>query len=448
MRRRASPLVALLFAAVLAAGPCNVAAQSALEDLLGRAAEMSAAGKHAEAYALLSAEEDLHIGEIAYDYALGRAALHAGRPDRATIAFSRVVVLDPGHAGARIDMGRAFLALGNRAQAEAAFEALLALDPPPALRAQLLAFVAEARAERQRGPVARGFLSVSAGTSSNVNQAPGQGQIFVPGLQAVLQLADQNVGKDDSFASVGAGVEAAMPLSGRTSLIGGAEVLTRVNAHESDFDVDGVVASLGFSWAGERHIARVLGQAVRNRLGDTTSREVSALSLDVTETSAAPGTAGAMFAFAHLGSYRHPPEELKIFDADFVTLGAGWVSRLGGDSTLSVAFMAGGDNDRGGNVNGDRRGIGLRVAWESVLAPKLKMSTLVSGQNSRYQGFDLAFLTLREDRRTDLEAFLRYQLTPKLEGRFGVWRAVQVSNIPIYEYRRTDWYLMLRRQFD
>jgi tetratricopeptide (TPR) repeat protein len=448
MRRRASQLVALLFAAALAAGPCNVAAQPALEDLLARAAEMSAAGKHAEAYALLSAEEDLHIGEIAYDYALGRAALHAGRPDRATIAFSRVVALDPGHAGARIDMGRAFLALGNRAQAEAAFEALLALDPPPALRAQLLAFVAEARAERQRGPVARAFLSVSAGTSSNVNQAPGQGQIFVPGLLAVLQLADQNVGKDDSFASVGGGVEAAMPLRGRFSLIGGAELLSRVNAHESDFDVGGVVASLGFGWAGERRIARVLAQAVRNTLGGTTSREVSALSVDVMETSAAPGTAGAMFAFAHLGSYRHPPEELKIFDADFLTLGAGWVSRLDRDSTLSVAFLAGGDNDRGGNVNGDRLGMGLRVAWESVLAPKLKVSTLVSGQNSRYEGFDAVFLASREDRRTDLEGFLQYQLAPKLEARFGVWRSVQVSNIPIYEYRRTDWYLMLRRQFD
>lgn len=448
MRRRASQLVALLFAAVLAAGPCNVAAQSALEDLLARAAEMSAAGQHAEAYALLSAEEDLHIGEIAYDYALGRAALHAGRPDRATIAFSRVVALDPGHAGARIDMGRAFLALGNRAQAEAAFEALLALDPPPALRAQLLAFVAEARAERQRGPVARAFLSVSAGTSSNVNQAPGQGQIFVPGLQAVLQLADQNVGKDDSFASVGAGVEAAMPLSGRTSLIGGAEVLARANAHESEFDVGGAVVSAGVAWMRERHVARAQLQAVRNTLGRHTSREVSALSVDVTETSAAPGTAGAMFAFAHLGSYRHPPEELKIFDADFLTIGAGWLSRPDEKSTLSVAFMAGGDNDKGGNPSGDRRGAGLRLAWESVLATKLKVVALLSGQNSRYQGFDLAFLTLRKDRRTDLEAFFRYQLTPKLEGRFGVWRSVQVSNIPIYEYRRTDWYLMLRRQFD
>jgi hypothetical protein len=69
-------------------------------------------------------------------------------------------------------------------------------------------------------------------------------------------------------------------------------------------------------------------------------------------------------------------------------------------------------------------------------------------QNSHYNGFDPAFLTVREDRRLDLEAFVRYQLAPRLEARFGVWRSVQDSNIPIYEYRRTDWTLTLRRQFD
>jgi hypothetical protein len=83
-----------------------------------------------------------------------------------------------------------------------------------------------------------------------------------------------------------------------------------------------------------------------------------------------------------------------------------------------------------------------------VLAPRLKLAAIVSGQNSHYDGFDSAFLAVRADRRTDLEGFLRYELARKLEARLGVWRSVQDSNIPIYEYRRTDWYLMLRRQFD
>lgn len=437
-----------MLAVLLAAGPGGVAAQFPQAELLTRAAALSAAGKHAEAYSLLAAEEDALIGGIDYDYALGRAALYAGRPDRATLAFARVLALDPGHAGARIDSGRAYLALGNHAQAAAAFEALLALDPPPAIRTQLLAFLGRTRDVQGGGAVVRGYLSLSAGHSSNVNQAPAQGSIFVPGLLAVLQLADQNVRKDDSFVSVGAGVEGAMPLQGRTSLTGSAEFLQRSNTHESAFDVGGAVASLGVASAGERQVTRAQLQVVRSTLGSSTSREVTALSVDATETSAAPGTSGAMFGFMHAGQYRHPPLELKVFDADFVTMGAGGIFRLGEMSTVSVAIMAGGDNDRGGNPNGDRRGMGVRLAWETVLAPRLKLAGQASVQNSHFDGFDPAFLALREDRRTDLEAFLRYQLAPKLEARFGALRSVQASNIPIYEFRRTDWWLMLRHQFD
>jgi len=438
----------LLLAAALAAGAATAAAQTAMTDLLARAAALSGAGQHAEAYALLETEEDTYIGEIDFDYALGRAALNARRPDRATIAFSRVLALDPGHAGARIDTGRAYLALGNWAQARAAFEALLALEPPPALRAQLLVYLGEARRQQTTGVNARGYLSVFGGTSTNVNQAPGQSQIFVPGLVAVLQLADQNVRKDDSFAGVSGGIEAAMPLSGRVSLIGGAEFLSRANSHESAFDVGGVAVNAGLAWAGEQHVVRGQLQAVQSTLGGSTSREIRAFSLDFAERSAAPGTPGALFGFLHAGSYRHPATELKVFDADFLTVGAGANMPIDRKSTVSVVFLASGDQDRGGNSSGNRSGLGVRLAWERILIPDLRLGVIAAVQNSQYDAFDPAFLVQREDRRSDLEAFLRYALAPELELRFGVSRSVQDSNIAIYQFGRTDWTLTLRREFD
>jgi len=438
----------LLLAAALLAGPCAAAAQPALADVLARATALSQAGDHAQAYALLQAEEDTFIGEIDFDYALGRAALNAGRPDRATIAFSRVLALDPGHAGARIDMGRAYLALGNWAQARAAFEALLALDPPPALRAQLLVYLGEARGERGTGASARGYLSVFGGTSSNVNQAPGESQVFVPGLVAVLQLADQNVRKEDSFAGVSGGIEAAIPLSGRAALIGGAEFLSRANAHESAFDIGGIAVNAGLAWEGARHVVRGQLQAVRSTLGGSTSREISAFSLDFAETSAAPGTLGTLFGFLQAGSYRHPPADLKIFDADFLSVGAGANMHIDQKSTASVVLLAGGDQDRGGNPSGNRSGLGVRLSWERVLGPKLRLAVLAGVQNSQYDAVDPAFLVRREDRRSDLESFFRVELAPKLELRFGVLRSVQDSNIAIYEFSRSDWTLTLRRDFD
>jgi len=449
MRRRARQLVALLFAALLAVGSSHVAAQSALDDLLARASAMTAAGKHAEAYALLSAEEDTHIGELTFDYVLGRAALYAGRPDRATIAFARVLALDPRHAGALIDTGRAYLALGNRAQAEVAFESLLALDPPPAIRAQLLVYLGEARAEQRAGFAMRGYLSVAAGASSNVNQAPGQGPIFVPGFSAVVQLADQNIRKDDSFASLGGGIEFAAPLRGRLSMIGSGEFVARANTHESEFDVGGAGGSVGLAWLGERFLVRGQLQMLRNTLGGDTSRDVKALSLDVSETAMpAPGAFGVLFGFLYAGSYRHPLEELKVYDADFVSGGAGVTTRLDEKSTVSVALVTGFDQDQGGNPSGDRTGIGARLAWERILSPKLRLAAIASLVGSRYSAFDTIFLTERKDTRGDFELLLRYDLAARLEARFGAWRSVQNSNIPIYEYARTDWWVGLWKGFN
>ncbi len=448
MRRRARRFALLLLTALMLAVGGRVAAQTPLDELLAKSAELSAAGKAAEAYALLSGEEDTYIGVVKFDYALGRAALDAGRPDRATLAFSRVLALEPNHAGARIDSGRAYLALGNREQAAVAFEALLARDPPPALRAQLLVYLAEARKEQEFKIATRSYLSAYAGVSTNVNQAPGQGQIFVPGLLAVLQLSDQNIAKPDSYLGVAGGLEAARKLSGRFSLIGSGEFVVRENAHESDFDVGGAAGSVGLAWAGERHIVRGQLQGVVNTLGGRTSRRVQAISLDVTETTAARGTPGIMFAFMQAGRYRHPPAELEVFDADFVTVGVGANVQVDEKSTLSVALLAGGDNDRGGNPSGDRRGMGIRLSGERVIQDRWRIIAQGGALNSRYDGFDPSFLTTRRDRLYDVEVSVRYALSKDLELRLGGIRIAQDSNIPIYEFRRTDWIIGLRQRFD
>jgi len=187
---------------------------------------------------------------------------------------------------------------------------------------------------------------------------------------------------------------------------------------------------------------------VNGTLGGDTSRRVEAVSVDATETTAADGSLGWMFGFAHAGRYRHPPAELQVFDADFLTIGMGANLKYDEKSTVSVAFLAGGDNDRGGNPNGDRFGVGFRIAGERIIRPGLRIFGLLGALNSRYDGFDQSFLVYREDRRYDLELIVRFDLSRDLELRLTGLRSVQDSNVPIYEYSRTDWSIGLRRQFD
>jgi tetratricopeptide (TPR) repeat protein len=420
-----------------------------LEELLARARALSRSDRNAEAYELLVAAEDTYIGTIAFDYALGRAALDAGRPDKATLAFARVLALEPAHAGARIDMGRAYLALGDFARAQATFRSLLARDPPREIRAQLLAFLELANssagpAVASGGVSAQGYLAAVAGNSSNVNQSPSQSSIFVPALGSDFRLADQNVRKPDSFSGIMGGVDFSQPLDGTYTFVFGGEFQERRNFREFDFDLAGVNLYVGLAAVMARHAWRIQRQAGRDYLGGSPSRDFDAFAFDYVGLIGGPTQ---ILASAQGGRLRHVPEEIRIFDANYVTLGAGASHRIDERSTVFAMFLTGNQNDVGGSPSGDRRSLGLRSGGETALGPRVKLAGTVVAERGRYNAFDTGFQTERHDLRWGIEAGIQYALQPSLSLRFGVSHVDQRSNIPIYEYSKSEWLLMLRRDF-
>jgi tetratricopeptide (TPR) repeat protein len=432
------------------------AVREPLAELLARATALSSSGKFLEAYQLLLAAEDTYIGEIEFDYALGRAALDAGRPDKATLAFSRVLALDPNHAGALIDTGRAYLALGNFAQARVTFERLLALDPPPAVRAQLQAYLQQAqlqraygltmgnRSARAGGLSQSGYVAAIVGRSTNVNQSPAQSQVFVPALNTSLVLSDQNVRKPDNFSGILGGVDLSLPINGTYSLIGGGDFIERTNRNESAFDIGGIGARLGIAAASDGQLLRVQVRAARDYLGDTPSYDLNALTLDYLRSLDA-GTQA--LAFTQAGRLRYVPEDLKIFDADFVTFGLGAIRRIAEDSTAFVVISTGELKDIGGNVSGDKRSLGLRVGADVAIAPRLRLLGSAAWERGQFNQVDPSFLVERRDVFTNYEAVLAYALNDRASLRFGVTLTNQRSNIVIYEYDRTEGWMMLRFDF-
>src|SRR5262245_50743306 len=314
---------------------------AALAELLARADELSRAGKPAEAYELLVAAEDDYIGTIEFDYALGRAALDVCRPDKATLAFTRVLALDPTHAGASIDMGRAYLALGDFARARRTFQNLLSLDPPPEIRAQLQAFLELTDASASAASLGlryQGYLAALLGRSSNVNQAPSQSVIFVPGVGSNFELPGQNVQKPDSFAGLMGGIDLSKPLDSTYSIIFGGEFLVRRNFHEFDFDVGGYNLYLGLAAVSGLHAAKFQGLVSRDYLGGSANRDLQGVSFSYVATLDA---ATQLLATAQGGRYRYVPEELKIFDADYAVLGGGAARKLGERSTFFAVLSTG-----------------------------------------------------------------------------------------------------------
>jgi tetratricopeptide (TPR) repeat protein len=438
MRVARTCILAMLFAASGAA-----AAGEPLAELLARARALGSSQGPAAAYEVLAAAEDEHIGDIEFDYALGRAALAASRPDRATLAFARVLALDPLHAGALIDTGRAYLALGNAAQARAAFESVLSLDPPPGVRDQLLVLLASAGAAPPGRLALRGYVEASAGWTSNANQSPAAAQVFVPAFGANFDLAQQNVAKSDSFLALAGGIDAALPVDGALALIGGAEFLQRWYRHETAFDLGAVGLRGGVAIADEGHLTRAQLVAMRSDLGHDPARETAALSLEHIISLRA---AGAVSFFAQSGTFRHPLESLHLFDANFLTVGA-TLQKLGERSSALLGVAAGGEDDTGGNPAGDKRLFAVRAAGETRLTPRLSLTVLAAWQRARYDQTDPSFLQERDDKRTDLELGLQYALADGLFLRLGLSWTDQRSNIPIYAFTRDEAWLGLRHEF-
>ena len=147
-------------------------ASELLGALLREADTLLKGGKAADAYNLLEPKEADYSGEIAFDYLLGMAALDNGKPDRATIAFERVLAVNPNFAGARVDLARAYFAMGNDDLAKKEFETVLAQNPPAPTAAVIKKHL-EIIDERQQAKIQQvtAYLETSMGHDDNITAA-------------------------------------------------------------------------------------------------------------------------------------------------------------------------------------------------------------------------------------------------------------------------------------
>lgn len=153
----------------------------ALAALLRQADSLIRAGKQADAYKLLEPKEGDYSGEIAFDYMLGITALDSGKPDRATIAFERVLMVNPNFSGARLDMARAYVAMGSDDLARNEFTIVLSQSPPDNVKEVIQKYLA-AIDERRLAKIQHlsGYLETNVAYDSNVTAVTSD---FTTGVQ-------------------------------------------------------------------------------------------------------------------------------------------------------------------------------------------------------------------------------------------------------------------------
>jgi outer membrane protein len=419
---------------------------AAYEKLLRDTDELIKNGKPAEAYVLLEAFEFQLSGAERFDYLLGIAALDSGKPDKATIAFERVLMANPNFVGARLEMARAYYQLGDMLRAKTEFETVLQQNPPEGARVTIRKYL-DAIAAREPGKdtLITGYASATVGRDTNVNNSTDQSQIYIPSYTVVATLSPTNVKTADNYYGVASGSEVVHRLNPNWGMYLGADLFQHSYFNQTSFDSLGVDGRAGVMYGDEadRFRAGMLGGT--DTLGGSRYLNTGGINAAWGHTLS---PSNQLNFFGQYLQYRYANVSLQPDDFNQQAVGTGWVHVLAdGKSMLSGSVYYGTETDVGGRVDGGKHFGGLRIGGQAAYSDRTVLFANADLQAGDYSKVNPYFLSQRDDRLYDLALGADWHWDKLWTMRPHLSYARNNSNIVIYSYNRTDFSITLRRDF-
>lgn len=418
----------------------------AAEPDLAAAEKLMQSGRAAEAYATLAPLEDEFAGNVRYDYLLGIAALDSGKPDKATLAFERVLAVDPDFAGARLDMARAYYHLGDFVRAKAEFDTVLTQNPPPVARATVSRYLDLIREQEEaKKTVKVGYAEFTYGRDSNVNNSTSQGLIPLPLYGIIIPLDAKNIKRGDTYGMLGLGGDIAHETGGGYAVFAGGDLRYRANSTADQFDYKSANGRTGVAWSNDTEVVRATLSGERYYLDHARNRSALGASADWRH-----GYNASTFAnvFGTYTRYRFDSADVAVNNFDQYLFGIGGLRLFhDGRSALNVSLFAGREDDTNGRADGNKNIRGGRLGGLLNLHERADLFVSVGMQRGTYDTQNVAFLATRADNQYDAIAGLVLRIDRAWTVRPQVLYIHNDSNIPIYAYKRSDVSITLRRDF-
>lgn len=433
---------------LLALGFCLwVTANSALAagPDLDKADALMKQGKAAEAYSLLEPFEFQLSGNIRFDYLLGIAALDSGKPDKATLAFERVLATDPNFAGARVDMGRAYYQLGDLTRAKTEFESVLTQNPPPAARATINNYLAAIqKQEDARKTKGTGYVEAGIGHDSNVNFATSQSQIAVPALgNLIFTLNPTGVKAPDDYMAYAFGGEISHQITPELGVYAGADARGRSNTTQDQFDSTSLDLRAGLAMGEGANVLRLGVLGGRYNLDGKTNRDTNGVNAEWRHLF---NPANQMSLFGQYARFRFEPT-ISVNDFDQSTYGANWLHVYKDGKALVVGTLFTGDERAPLRADGGKSFTGLRLGGQMQLNEKTELFGGLGAQFGKYDLTNAAFNATRDDKQYDANLGLNWHFDKAWTLRPQIAYMRNNSNIVIYKFDRTDVSVTVRRDF-
>jgi tetratricopeptide (TPR) repeat protein len=419
----------------------------ALEKLLSAAQALLNIAKPADAYNLLSPMDFEYSGDVRFDYLLGVSALDSGHPDKATLAFERVLAVDPNFAGARLDMARAYFHLGDMARAKTEFDAVMKQDPPQTARLTIEKYLnAIESAKKAKNNRYSAYVEGAIGRDSNVNNSTSQSEVAVPALgNLVFTLSPTNLKTPDNYYSVAAGGEVNHSVTDNWGVYGGVDLRKRGNRSLTSFDASSVDTRAGIFLNTGDEMFRLGATLGKYTLAETAYRDSIGLTGDWRHNL---NKNNQLNVFGQYSRNRFSQSEMQLNDFNQTVFGTGFLHILpDGKTALFGSINLGNEHAVFDRADGDKTGFGLRVGGQTSIHESIDTFANVGYQIGRYNKENVAFQATRNDKQFDVTIGGNWHWNKLWTMRPQISYSKNNSNIQIYGFDRLDASITVRRDF-
>ena len=400
-------------------------------------------GKAAEAYALGKKYPD-QLGNPAFDFYYGVAAIDAGHAGEGVLALERYVANFPDNLEARLELARGYYVLGDDARAREEFDTVRKSNPPPAVQANIQRFTDAIRARESQYKTTTGlYAEAGVGHDSNVNGGLNSPNITLPIFGPVTLTT--GVKLRDDFLTFGAGGNITHPVAPGVALFGVASADMKSNNQQGAFDQGNINVAGGVSVLRDKNLWRLTGSYGELSVGHDWYRKATGLAGEVNHQLDELQAVNGFVQYAKL-EYQ-PPQDVR--NADLWAIGAGYRRAFIGawQPLFTASASYGEERDQKSRPDLGRKFWGGRVALSGTPAPRWSASAGVSYQQSKYDGPDVLLAAVRKDKYYGVDALVSYSLDRNWSIRGEYYYNNNTSNLALYEFERHLFMAKVRYEF-
>ena len=410
--------------------------------------------KAQEAYQLGRVSPEL-LGDPAFDFFYGIAAIDAGHPGEGVLALERYILSFPDNGDARFQLARGYFILGEDQRARDEFEILL----PGSTGNQKVAIERYLDAIRTREsryqPTAKAYVEAGLGVDTNINAGLSSGATpQIPGLGTLPAVSSNSISarEQDTFLTASAGVQGTYPVSPGVSLYGagGVDARRHLGSNNDVFDQHSLGAAGGVSYLKERNLYKA-GAFLSQSWVDNQSYVLSYglngewnHQLDQFNRLTL-GAQLARFDYDDMNIYLTKDKaggpvlsQATVRNSDFIGVSGAWAHALAMpyQPVITVSANYGEERNQRNRADLSRDIVGARASFAMTPAQRWGVGAGIGYQESKYRDIFTTGSVNRHDTSWGLDGSVSYFYTKQFSVRAEAQIFDQSSNIGLFRYGR------------